>query len=380
MSRGQVRTWGPGFTRPMWWLGELGPVTGLKHSWTVPGGDEQMSCTLMREPVFRHPALNPGRMVEVIHGGSVAWTGKLDEPQQAQGGWTVTAHGAGTWAGEWDAIYTTWTNQNDAVNQAVSRGLPWVNPGITSSVYLGQPVDSGSVKLDALLNTMCSRAALTWWVGQWRTLTVTAIPSVVNRLLVCAVPTPRTLAGDINVIILRYQSSLDGSPLVYATTEVGNLASIAAYGRIESYEDVSSAGHQTAAAVQGLGNAVLAKYQRASYAGPFDVAPGQLLTVGGQPVDLAVQDPGMVCQLVLLDAGYGGEVAPGRVTFPVGRLEYDDDTGTAQVTPWASPSLSGLVAARALSTTLTAAAEAHALAVAKAKAAAAARHTAPRNR
>jgi hypothetical protein len=346
-----VRTWTPARTNPKW-LGELGPVNGLVWSWTVPGGYDQMSCTLVREPTFRTDAMDPGRIVEIVRGASVVWSGQLDEPQPSTSGWNITAHGAGTFGTQWDAIYSTWTNQNDAVNQAIARGLRWTNPGIPSSVWLGQQIDSGSQKISDLLNLFCSRGGLLWYVNQQNTLQVVSIPTVPTRLLVVTSPVPRTLAGDTNVLYLRYQTSPDtATAATYSTTVVTNAASIAKHGRLEDYLDLSSVGQQTAAQAQAVGNNVLARYVAASYAGSFSATPGQLMNPGGQAVDLGCEQPGSVCQLLVTDASYGGEVSPiGKITFPIGSYSYDDTKLTATIAPFQNMnlSLSGLLGAAVL--------------------------------
>ena len=91
----------------------------------------------------------------------------------------------------------------------------------------------------------------------------------------------------------------------------------------------------TAGAAQALGNAALARYTAASWSGPFQAAPGQYLTMGGAPVDLGCEHAGEVCRLILADGPYGGEVNPAPpVQFPVGKYEYNDITGLAQITPY----------------------------------------------
>jgi hypothetical protein len=295
--------------------------------------------------------MDPGRIVEIIRGGSVVWYGKLDEPQPSATGWNITAHGAGTFGTEWNAVYTSWINQNDAVNQAIARGLPWVNPGITNSVWLGQQQDSGSTDIASLLSLFTSKGALVWYVGRGNILTVTAIPSTVTRMLVCTTPVPRTLAGDINVLHLRYQTSPDNATTAtYAITTVSNAASIAKHGRIEAYDDISSVGFQTAAQAQAVGNNILARYKSASFSGTFNVAPGQWLTTGGQAIDLGAEQPGSVARLLVTEASYGGEVSPAPVSFPVGSFQYNDDTQTATVAAFQNInlSLSGLTAAAGL--------------------------------
>ena len=68
---------------------------------------------------------------------------------------------------------------------------------------------------------------------------------------------------------------------------------------------------------------------------PFTVSHGQYLTTGGTPVDLSTERAGEVVRLLLTDGGYGGQVAPAvSITFPVGQVQYDDDSQTAQITPF----------------------------------------------
>ena len=88
---------------------------------------------------------------------------------------------------------------------------------------------------------------------------------------------------------------------------------------MEAYADLSSAGVMSSTAATNAGKAALAGYVRANYAGPFTVRQGQLLTLGGSPVDIGAERgvPG-VCQLQLIDGPFGGEVAPGVVSFPIG--------------------------------------------------------------
>lgn len=342
------------------WLGALGHVTGLAYSFACPGGADQAQWTLEVPALYRNAAMNPGGIVSICRGGHTVWTGKLDEPVPTPTGWTMTAVGTGNLGTDFLALYTgTWPTglPDSAVNAAITRGLPWVNPGIgtPSGIWLGQAIDSGAQTITDLLNLVCTRGGLTWYVNSQpgglpgTDLNVFTLPTAVNRLLVCSTPVARTLGGDINTIYIRYQVTADnttsGAAATYATTSVQNAASVAAHGVIETYIDLSDVGVQTATAAQAVGNHVLAIYQRASFAGPFTVSPGQLLTTGGQPVDLGTDQAGTVCQLVLTDYGYGGEVIPGPVSFIVGAYAYDDQGQTAQITPYQSldESLTGLL-------------------------------------
>src|SRR5260370_20615418 len=89
----------------------------------------------------------------------------------------------------------------------------------------------------------------------------------------------------------------------------------ALHGAMEAYADLSSAGPLTAGAAQAIGANVLARYQRASFAGPLTVRPGELLTPGGGPVDLGLDHCGTIVRLILSSFGAGGEVVPHPAGF-----------------------------------------------------------------
>jgi hypothetical protein len=133
---------------------------------------------------------------------------------------------------------------------------------------------------------------------------------------------------------------------VDATTGVTNAADIAAHEPMETFIDLSNAGVMSQAAAQAVGNLALSVYQRATFAGPFTVAPGRLLNLGGQPIDLGTDQAGTVVKLMLTDLGYGGEVTETfPITFLVGSYSYDDQQQIATIAPFQSlfSSLSGIL-------------------------------------
>jgi hypothetical protein len=343
------------------WFGTIGHVTGLKYSFTCPGGPAAATWTLQVPPYYRTDAMNPGRVVQIMRGGSCVWDGILDEPQPAADGWAISAHGAGTFGTDFGAFYTAW-GIDDPVNHAISRGLRWINPGIgsPSGAYLAQVQDSGSETITDHLNLICNGGSLLWDVqpgqgsslpaGPWQ-LRVFPYPTdaagnpngAPTRLLVSTTPVARTIAADINTIMLRYQATADipatnKKPAVAATfavTTASNGASVRAHGNMEYFVDITSAGVVSGTQAQAIGNNILSRYVRANFAGPFTVAPGQYLNPGGVPVDLGCERAGEVAQLIVTDGSYGGEVGPAPLTFLVGTYEYDNDTNTATVTPFA---------------------------------------------
>jgi hypothetical protein len=345
------------------YLAELGQVTALTYSFVFPGGADKLTATVMLPASYRDQVQTPGWQVRVTRGGHVVWTGRMDEPVPSQAGWQFTAVGDGQRGQDFRAYFTsTWPSgePDQAVNNAIARGLPWVNPGIgtPAGIWLGQAQDPGSGTIADLLNLVCTRGALGWYAnsqpgGQPGTdIAVAPLPTAVNRLLVVTDPVARTLGGDINTIWIRYQvtdASSDAGggsqQATYATTTVASAASVAAHGVTETYIDLSSAGVMSAGAAQGVGNKVLASYQRASFAGPFTAAYGQLLNAGGSPVDPGTDQAGTVVRLILTDYAYGGEVTPAPVTFITGSYTWDDFAGKASITPYQSvdESLTGLL-------------------------------------
>lgn len=344
------------------WIGTLGQVTALKYSYACPGGCDKMSLTLMVPAAYRNQMLWPGWQVKITRGGHDVWHGRLDEPVPSPSGWSLTAVGVGNRGQDFLAIYTsTWPSSqpDQSVNNAITRGLPWANPGVgtPSGAWYGQAVDSGGQTVTALLNLICTRGALTWYVNSQPgglyggdDLSVFPLPTTPNRLLIATTPVARTLGGDINTIFIRYQLTADntssGASATYATTSVQNAQSVAAHGVIETFIDLSDVGVQTQAQAQAVGNKVLQIYQRASFAGPFTASYGQLLNAGGTPIDPGTDQAGTMVRLILTDYGYGGEVTPQfPVTFIVGAYEWDDFAQVATITPYQTvdQSLTGLL-------------------------------------
>ena len=315
-----------------------------------PGGADKLTCTIMVPATYRTQAFNPGWQVKVTRGGHIVWTGRLDEPVPSSAGWKLTAVGDGQRGTDFVALYSsTWpaSQPDESINQAISRGLPWVNPGIGSpaGAWFGQAIDTGGQTITALLNLICTRGQLTWYAnsqpgGQPGTdLSVFPLPATPNRLLIVSDVAPRTLGGDINTIVIRYQATADtsssgGTAATYATTTATSAASVTAHGVMETYIDLSDVGVQSAAAAKTVGQNILAIYQRASFTQPISGHYGDLMTMGGVPIDPGTDQAATCCRAILTDYGYGGEVAPGGpVQFVTGAYEWDDYAQVFTITP-----------------------------------------------
>ena len=164
-------------------------------------------------------------------------------------------------------------------------------------------------------------------------------------------PVARTLGGDINTIVIRYQVSADntgssGNAATYSTVTATNAASVAAHGTIETYLDLSDAGVLSSSAAKQVGTNILAIYQRASFTEAITGHYGDLMTMGGVPIDPGTDQAATMCRAILTDYAYGGEVAPGGpVQFVTGAYEWDDFAQMFTLTPMVTwdESISGML-------------------------------------
>lgn len=249
------------------YLGRIGHVSGISYTYSLPGGPDQLTCTLAVEPNFRTDALNPGRIITAHRGSSCIWEGQLTEPQPQATGWQITANGVGTYGtnfGAWwqkglgpKAKSSGWF-PDGPVDLAISRGLRWLNRGIgnPAGIYTGPTQNPGSLTVTDFMNLLCTGGSLVWELvqpassanfppGPWE-LTVYNLPtdqsgnplvqgpphkvqiSVVNGgkwkrtdlllsrprrppdlMLVNTSPVARTIVADYNTIILYYQATPD---------------------------------------------------------------------------------------------------------------------------------------------------------------------------
>jgi hypothetical protein len=336
----QLASFAPDLTGQRW-LGRIGNVAGLTYSDTMPGGNDTLSCTLQMQPGLSDVAIEPGRIIRVYQGARWIWEGNLGKAASDAQGWKLTAKGAGNYGDNYGGLDSGgFASANPCIAAAVGRGLRWINPGVSDTgMFLTQPPDTGSLYVTDWLNQITSGGAYTWHIGPWNTLKVMPIPSTVTRLLVATTPAAPTLNGYYDALYAYYQDTSDttSTTATHAIAEAENTLNIARHGRIEATWDLSSAGQMSSGDAAAAAAAVLSRYISASFSEPFTVSYGQYLTTGGTPVDLSCERAGEVVRLLLTDGGYGGQVAPAvSITFPVGKVEYDDDHFALQVTPFAN--------------------------------------------
>jgi hypothetical protein len=350
----QVITYGPDGESSPRIMGQAGDVSGLSYGYAWPGGASSATFSLLREPGPVFDAIKLGRVMRIFRGGGQIFEGILTAPVAVSSGWTITAQGNGTYGDNFMAVWTTW-NQNDAINQAIARGLRWTNPGLSATgLYLGQQEASGSQTISAFMAALITYGAYLWGVDQYGNLSTWPLPVppyTPDRIIVAQAPAGRTITAAVDSVFLNYQVTADptttsssGTDTTSSTTaatnaltSVSNAAEIAEYGTLEQYADLSAAtGIATAGAAQAIGNSLLSTYQKANFTTSFTVMPGQLLTMGGVPIDLGTEKDQHVYQVWIYDGSFGGEIYPSPMCFPGGAVNFTDDTQALVITPFQS--------------------------------------------
>jgi hypothetical protein len=310
--------------------GTAGVVAGLKHSTILPGGDDQCSFTLLTGGPGRPAAIRPGRWLVLSAAGQL-WAGRLDEPLPAPGGWQVNAHGQGTMGAQWQAYWTGTYDGDGPIDAAITRGLPWVNGGITASgIDATQIPDPAQPSIADHLTAITDPVTKAWQVDRRGVVATIPLPVTPTRLLILSAPAGRSVADVITRLWIRYQSATDK----YATTSVVNQAADDDAGTTERFADFADAGVMTQAAAQSRGTAILAKYTAAGWAGPLTATASHYLTMAGTEVDLACERAGEVVKMIFAGPASEAEWAAGiPPTFIAGHTEYDWDTGTLTIDP-----------------------------------------------
>ena len=277
------------------------------------------------------------------------------ESTPSKDGWTMTAVGDGVISADYAAFYPSAYNLNDPVNYAISRGLRWYNPspGITSGWVTGVdnstwPANASTTVTDHMV-TLTSKNNMTYYVDRPHgvapkgLLNVYGVPDVVNRLLVCTDPVPRNVFAELTTIWVTFMQSDDGQGnQVNALTcwaldgVIDPINDISVHGPNEVHIDVTGSGVMSVQAAQQIASNLLHKYGRAAWGGSFTARQGQLLNLGGAPIDIATDQAGTVARLMVTDAPYGGEVQLGAIEFAVGKYAYDYAAQVATLTPFQS--------------------------------------------
>jgi hypothetical protein len=313
------------------WLDSFGIVQGLRFSTNVHG-DLAASWQMQFDPRANHIALQPGRRV-LIPSGAGYWQGELNNPHRGDV-WEFTVNGSADLATHYTAVASTsgnaW-NLDEVVDEAIARGLQWTRPSALPTTEGNQGSGSGSVA--DVLDAVCDAENYLWRVSRGGALTAISRPSTTVAYLLLASDTGggRSVQGFVTDVHVIYKDAAD-----YAVKTVTRSVSARPYGRRELPLDVTSRGPISTARANSIGDNYLAKRgPRLDFTQAFTVAPGQLLTPGGTPVDNSIVEAndGAVKLLLTDPDTAAGELTYQAPTINMGETDYDEDSGILTVTP-----------------------------------------------
>lgn len=229
----------------------------------------------------QHQALRPGAYVQILCGPVPVWTGILTEPDRST--WEVHAVGMGAALRDYLALDSggaSTRNLGDAITQAAVRGWPGSNAASVVGPVAGDP-DGNPISVGALLDDYAEQTGQRWGADGRGVLYMRPDPTGVTLITApgSAVfsPTseaaPRRLAG-------RY---FDGT---------SNQTAIVGAGAPEADVDLTDRGTLTLTAAEAILSGQLARSGATGWAGSVTLHQDQLMTQGGQPVNLAANQTG----------------------------------------------------------------------------------------
>lgn len=319
------------------WLDSLGTIYGLSYDRSYPGGAETATWQMILDPRMQHRAWAPGRQIGIVCGVKTIWTGLLDNPTRGTV-WTMNAIGsASSDSQRMLAIAPTSGNAlnlDEVIDAAIARtpdGLPWIRSSTLPSLgATAAAIPSGTEYIDDILETvMAGQNTPTYWtLSDGLVVSAAAAPTVPTYILLATgVGGGRTLDGFVTDVVVTYQSATGQLSTVTVS------ASSRPFGRFEVPLDITSLGLIPSTQATAAGQSYLAiNGARAKFTDLFTVTAGQLITIGGQAVDLATFEPGVLVNVLVTDPDAAGEVAlESPVPMIVGYTTYDVDSGVLGV-------------------------------------------------
>ena len=293
-----------------------------------PGGSDQLTWTPGIQPARR---LTGGMDVRAIYGGVCVWAGTLSEPDASQEELSATgafrdAAGFVALDGSGNATATPDT----AIDQAIARGLNWTRPAsIKSTPMTAIDISQGPVGLAEMLDTYTTTNGLRWGVDPLR-----QVYSQTDDTL----PTWQTLplTGGLGYALDDYASTLigrylDASDSTYKTATITDSNAEALHGHVEDVVDLTTLGPISSTAATNRLTSLLALGRATpAWTAPIELSYGEILTMGGTPVDLETVHAG---PMLRVQSGY--ELAQRLngamyLDVPIGRTSLSGGTLTIQ--------------------------------------------------
>lgn len=277
-------------------LAAIAAYGDLSYTFRYPGGLYEVSWTMDLPPDYRHPALVRGASVELMDGPLRMGQAELSEPDRES--WQLVATGICRADEEFpalDASLDATTVADDAVDWAISEGLPWVRNDSLSSTAYGAATTDGLNILSTLLDAVAESEGKRKWVDADGIVTFRDDPTTPKWHLTPGVAVLGTADDEYaSRVYLRYET---GSA-TFATVVAIDAAAEARWGRKFYPVDATARGVMTTLRAQNTADAILAGGKaRLAWTTGIEASPFELTTAGGVPADLAVVRAGDMLRL-----------------------------------------------------------------------------------
>lgn len=329
------------------WLGSIGTVADLTWSsrWVRAGfsGCYEAAWTLDIDPNATPPYLERGAVVEIVESGIVLWAGILTEPERGEP-WRLHAFGYGAEAARYiclDATAATTTRPRTAVDQAITRGLPWIRYAFTLSddPFTASGAPTELKYLDKLLDAWTESAGYRWAVWADKEIVCATDPATPKWIL-----TPG--AGEMGVaddeyithLYGRYVSAVDGAtpptPTEWKTVLVGDAAAATRWGRVEAKIDWSKLGLMDATRAASLTQARFDRVgARMGWTNAVEGTAYTLAAAPGVPATLSQPRAGDLLRIHGVLNTQGDLAIGAAVDVVLGEVRYQDGAETVYLAP-----------------------------------------------
>lgn len=284
-------------------------------------GPDEANWTVDARPGLTHAGLTIDLPVTIPGGPGSRWTGRLDQPEIENG--TLRAIGTAALLSRYYATAdpghpNALNHLDECVDNAIADGLPIIRrQSLPNSDGFAQ---SGTVRLDELLTTVADDLGKIWQVDDWSELRMFDVPTAVSYLLLATDAPAPTFNEYATTLQVLYVDDITTNKTVITVTDT---TAAATFGVIQDQLDLTGRGAISAAAATSIGtNRLAQRAPRARWTEPFTVTPGQILSPGGVPVDLASIRTARLARLMLTDTSRSALADRGLPsTVLIGQLE-----------------------------------------------------------
>lgn len=312
--------------------------TGWKNGQAA--GCQQASWEMDLPLRATHPALTPGRRVEVWDGATRPFAGVLTEPGRGEP-WQLAAKGLGRVGSDFLCLTGTGVTSSipdTVIDAAVARGLPWRRyDSLSTSPYSSSSSTADLNRVDALLDACMAEQQKTWAV--WGDGLVTAAPDPTSPKWVLTPGSAVMGTADDEFathVYGRYVTGVSpyGEPTSWATAVAGDDAAAARWGRREYPLDLTALGVMTAPRASLLAAGRLAQAgSRIGFISAIEASTTTLTHVGGAPANLSQVRGGDMLRIFGILDSLGNMAVMGAVDIVIGQTDYEAGAPTIKISP-----------------------------------------------